>query len=286
MNRARAALCGLALALGASGAAADDADDPWLALFSHCVGSLSESITAIWARFPGEEHRFAREFTLLRMREMKADPARHLVLWTRGGVSRQDVVSNICAAADSSSAALKALERGDEAAFVELREPASRILGALTPPNVAAPNWLALFSRCVGSLSESITAIWARFPGEEHRFAREFTLLRMREMKADPARHLVLWTRGGVSRQDVVSNICAAADSSSAALKALERGDEAAFVELREPASRILGALETSPNAAVAKQWDDYADCMARNQTVSGLFVTPCDRPGAAPPDR
>ena len=147
--------------------------------------------------------------------------------------------------------------------------------------------WPALFTRCVGSLSESTTAIWARFPGEEHRFAREFTLLRMREMKADPAGHLMLWTGGGVSRQDVVSDICAAADSSSAALEALERGDEAAFVESIERANRILGARDTSPNAAAAKQRNDYQDCIARNLWQRwALFVDDCSKLYPPPPDR
>ena len=151
--------------------------------------------------------------------------------------------------------------------------------------------WPALFTRCVGSLSESITAIWARFPGEEERFEREVALLRMREMKiaveADPAGHLMLWTGGGVSRQDVVSDICAAADSSSAALEALERGDEAAFVESIERANRILGARDTSPNAAAAKQRNDYQDCIARNLLQRwALFVDDCSKLYPPPPDR
>ena len=80
MNRARAALCGLTLALGVAGAAADD--DDWLALFSSCVVSISDLSMALWTEFPdvvgapptGEERSFEEEAALLK-REVEADPA-------------------------------------------------------------------------------------------------------------------------------------------------------------------------------------------------------------------
>ena len=129
MNRARAALCGLALTLGAAGAAADD--DPWLALFSRCTGSMSETAKALWAEIPEEERGFGEEVAMLAMQELDADPAGYLESWSMFR-HRSVVVSEVCALADVAAAMPEALKRGDEAAFVELKERVAGLLLEMT----------------------------------------------------------------------------------------------------------------------------------------------------------
>ena len=87
---ARGALCGLALALGAAGAAAGD--DSYAA-GGDCVERFRESATAMRAEFPG----FGRYFGALEM-------------------------SEVCALADLMAAMVDANRRGDEAALDELKE--------------------------------------------------------------------------------------------------------------------------------------------------------------------
>ena len=129
MNRARAALCGLALALGAVGAAADD--DPWLALFSRCTGSMSETAKALWTEFPDARRGFAAEAAMLAIQELDADAAGYLESWSRFR-PRSVVVSEMCAMADVQAAMLEALKRGDKAALDELQERFDGLLLEMT----------------------------------------------------------------------------------------------------------------------------------------------------------
>ena len=139
MNRARAALCGLTLALGAAGAVADD--DDWLALFSSCVVSTSDLSMALWTEFPdfigapptGEERSFEEEAALLK-REVEADPAGFLETVAEGR-PRSVVVSEWCAVAALlanflgwAEQANEAEKRGDEAALVELEQRFDKLI--------------------------------------------------------------------------------------------------------------------------------------------------------------
>ena len=121
MNRARAALCGLALAACASGAAADD---DYEALFARCVGSVIETHLAMAAEFPGPgSGGFEQEAALLALRKMQADPGAALrsefIFGLRGNA---EVVSDVCAMADFWAGLLDAMRRDDKAAGCRLLE--------------------------------------------------------------------------------------------------------------------------------------------------------------------
>ena len=91
MNRARAALCGLALALGAAGAAAEG--DGLAALLEGCAGSLVGRLEAIATEFPAfQSNEVAIE--LFAARRIYGDPAGFLRQW------KPRTVSAVCSAAD------------------------------------------------------------------------------------------------------------------------------------------------------------------------------------------
>ena len=93
MNWARAGLCGLAL--GASGAAADD--DRLVAMFARCLGSVIESYEALAAEYPDKHGGFETELLLGEMRAMQEDPEGTLRSAPKSPFKH---VQEMCAAAD------------------------------------------------------------------------------------------------------------------------------------------------------------------------------------------
>ena len=89
--RRRAALCGLALAVCASGVAADD--DGLAALLEGCAGSLIERLEAIQTGFPGFRSNGVA-FELFAARRIHGDPAGFQSQWNARAVSA------VCSAAD------------------------------------------------------------------------------------------------------------------------------------------------------------------------------------------
>ena len=79
-----------------------------------------------------------------------------------------------------------------------------------------AARWPALFSRCVGSLFESATALWAELPEEKRGFKEEAAMLAMRELDADPAGFLESWALFR-PRAAVVTEVCVAAGAPAGA---------------------------------------------------------------------
>ena len=152
MNRTRATLCGVALAVCAAGAAADDDgfearferclgdlvftfgemaaefpdaycaaraaadDDDFGALFARCLGSLIETYGAMAAEFPDRFGGFQGEAMLLGLRELQEDPE-GAFLWefirSEGERGKAVIVSDWCALADGMPALLEALRSGN-----------------------------------------------------------------------------------------------------------------------------------------------------------------------------
>ena len=121
MNRARAALCGLALALAGCAPAprAPAPQNDHEALLARCIGTMIETRVALQEEFPergGGEGPRQHEAALLDLRKAQADPRAALWdAWRHEGRSRSEVVSDTCALADALEAGLDAIRRGDDA---------------------------------------------------------------------------------------------------------------------------------------------------------------------------
>ena len=104
MNRARAALCGLALALGAAGAAAD----PIEMMFVRCVERLTETYRAAGAEFPDLYTESEMESTLHKLRIMRENPAGVFLLSPK---SKRAIVVETCVMAGNMEADLEKRRR-------------------------------------------------------------------------------------------------------------------------------------------------------------------------------
>ena len=111
MNRARAALCGLALAVCAAGAAADD---EYEASLVRCAGKTIEALETLAAEFPDrydERARLKQEAFILNMRAVMVDPKGTLLSSSK---SPTGVVLEICSGTVVSEMALdEARQRRD-----------------------------------------------------------------------------------------------------------------------------------------------------------------------------
>ena len=123
MNRARAALCGLALCgLALAGCApAVSTRAAVEASFAGCVGTMIETYVAMQAEFPGQGgSAYEYEALLHSLRKAQARPGLALAQELRQGRSVAETLVNTCEMANLSAAVLDAKRRGDKAEMCRL----------------------------------------------------------------------------------------------------------------------------------------------------------------------